>query len=111
MDNETTSNGAVWSIPTVLGAARGLVLSSYAGNDDVLFGLTLDSSGRDRETPLPFRLQIKPQQTVKNSLESAELRINRLAAEWHREFTDGLQSLLGQAARQFHKTTLWVTRD
>lgn len=111
LNHGSAPKGAAGSIPTVLAISWGLVLSSYAGSNDVLFGLAPELAGRDCDSPIPFRLQIGPQQTVEDALENEGIRIQRLAAAWDSAFTDRIQPFLGQKARQFQLTTLWITRE
>lgn len=57
--------------------AWGLVLSRYTGNDDVVFGLGLESESNDfSNTPvLPLRLLVDPQQLAVDALNNTEAKI------------------------------------
>lgn len=65
------------SAGAALALAWGLVLSRYTGNDDVVFGLRLESESNDfSNTPvLPLRLLVDPQQLAVDALNNTEAKI------------------------------------
>lgn len=65
------------SAGAALALAWGLVLSRYTGNDDVVFGLGLESESNDfSNTPvLPLRLLVDPQQLAVDALNNTEAKI------------------------------------
>ncbi|CAI7675971.1 unnamed protein product [Penicillium palitans] len=65
------------SAGAALALAWGLVLSRYTGNDDVVFGLGLESESNDfSNTPvLPLRLLVDPQQLAVDALNNTEVKI------------------------------------
>ncbi|QQK46104.1 Nonribosomal peptide synthase, putative [Penicillium digitatum] len=65
------------SAGAALALAWGLVLSRYTGNDDVIFGLGLESKSNDfSDTPvLPLRLLVDPQQSAMEALNNTETKI------------------------------------
>ncbi|KGO64186.1 AMP-dependent synthetase/ligase [Penicillium italicum] len=65
------------SAGAVLALAWGLVLSRYTGNDDVVFGLSLQSESDDFSNmpTLPLRLLVDPQQSAIEALNTTETKI------------------------------------